>query len=196
METVFIGIPVLENFKAHMVDALLRMFDYWRANPIFKLRYSIIIGSRQVHFARNGLVRAGLNNGADYICFLDADMTFPPDVIHRLYLNSKDICGVLYRGRLKPHPHNVFYWNKDKTRIEQVTKSWKIPEARLVEVDGVGTGVILIRSKVFKELGKPWFFYGDDRSEDIMFCEKARRAGFKVYIDQTLKCGHIGDNIF
>lgn len=179
-----------------MVDALLRMFDYWRAHPTFQLKYSIIIGSRQIHFARNALVRAGLNQGADYIAFLDADMTFPPDVIHRLYSASKDIIGVLYKGRLKPHPYNIFYWNESKTQVEQVKKNWKVPQAPLIEVDGVGTGVMLIRRKVFNNLSMPWFFYGDNRSEDILFCETARKAGIKIFVDTSLKCGHIGDCVY
>ena len=195
METIFLGIPVLEDFKAHCVDALLRLFNYYTAHQQFKLKWSMIIGSRQVHFARNALVNAGLDQGADYIAFLDADMTFPEDVLHRLYHNSKDICGVLYKGRLKPHPHNLFYWNKDKTAMEQVKKSWKPPSSKLIEVDAVGTGAMLIRSSVFKEVGRPYFFYESNRSEDIMFCQKCREHGIRVYIDTTLKCGHIGEHI-
>jgi glycosyltransferase involved in cell wall biosynthesis len=193
MENIFLGIPVLESFKAHTVDSLLHLMDYWRENPIFKLTYSIIIGSRQIHYARNALVTAGLNNGADYICFIDADMTFPPDTLHRLYFASKDIVGVLYTGRIKPHPPNIFYFDKDKVLV-QAEKVDRITP--IIEVDAVGTGIMLIRKKVFRELPHPWFFYGGDYSEDIMFCKEARKAGYKIYIDTTLDIGHVGDEVF
>jgi cellulose synthase/poly-beta-1,6-N-acetylglucosamine synthase-like glycosyltransferase len=193
METIFVGIPVLESFKAHTVDSLLHLMDYWRANPIFRLTYSIIIGSRQIHFSRNALVHAGLDSGANYICFIDADMTFPPDTLHRLYFNSKDIVGVLYSGRIKPNPPNIFYFNKDKELI-QADKVDRTCE--LIEVDAVGTGFMLIRRKVFEELPTPWFFYEKDKSEDIMFCREARKHGYKIYVNTTLNIGHIGDHIF
>ena len=193
METIFLGIPVLESFKAHTVSSLLQLMDYWRANPVFKLEYSIIIGSRQIHFARNELVTAGLNCGADYICFLDADMTFPPDTLHKLYYASKDIVGVLYPGRIKPHPPNIFYYD-DKKELVQAEKADKTTE--LIEVDAVGTGVMLIRKKVFKELPQPWFFYKNDFSEDIMFCKEARKAGYRIHVQTSLDIGHIGDEIY
>jgi len=196
MQTIFLGIPVLESFKAHTVDCLLQLFQYHYQNPDFNLFYSIIIGSRQVHFARNELTAAGLKQGADYIAFIDADMTFPADVLHRLYHDSKDIVGTLYKGRIKPHPYNIFFWNKDKTRVEQVDGDWKPPESKLVEVDGVGTGCMLIHKKVFAELGRQPFFYDDNRSEDIMFCEEARKRGFRIYVDTGLKMGHIGDEVY
>jgi len=195
-ETIFVAIPVLEEFKAHTVDCLMRLRDYWAMNPVFNFKYSIIIGSRQIHFARNALVRAGLAQGADYICFLDADMMFPADTVHQLYYASKDIVGVIYPGRIKPHPPNVFFWDKDKTRVEQVGADWLIPKSPLAEVDAVGTGVMLIRKRVFEGLEKPYFYYEENRSEDIMFCEKARRAGFKIHINTKLKVGHIGDEVF
>ena len=78
----------------------------------------------------------------------------------------------------------------------QVKKSWKPPESKLIEVDAVGTGVMLIKNKVFKELDKPYFFYEADRSEDIMFCQACRQKGIRIYVDTTLKCGHIGEEIF
>lgn len=196
METIFLAIPVLESFKAYCVDSLLRVFNYYNKHPHFKLKWSIIMGSRQIHFARNALVSAAAKQGADYVAFIDADMTFPEDTLHRLYYNSKDICGVLYKGRLKPHPYNVFFWNGDKTGMEQVRRTWNPPDVKLMEVDAVGTGIMLIKKKVFSELKQPYFFYEADRSEDIMFCQACREKGIRIFVDTTVKCGHIGEEIF
>lgn len=196
MQKIFLGIPVLENFKVDTVDCLLSLFQFYYKNPHFLLSWAMIKGSRQVHFARNGLAKTAMDQEFDYIAFIDADMTFPPDLLHRLFFASKDITGVLYKGRLKPHPYNVFYWDKDKTRVEQVSDNWKIPNSELIEVDGVGTGAILIKRKVFETIGTPYFFYGENRSEDIMFCEKARRAGFKIYVNTKVQIGHIGDEVY
>jgi GT2 family glycosyltransferase len=68
--------------------------------------------------------------------------------------------------------------------------------SELIEVDAVGTGIMLIRKKVFKELPEPWFYFKNDFSEDIMFCKEAKKAGYKIYVDTTLSVGHVGDSIF
>lgn len=49
---------------------------------------------------------------------------------------------------------------------------------------------MLIRREVLEAVEPPWFEYGD-RSEDIMFCEKAKAAGFEIYCDLSARLGHI-----
>ena len=62
----------------------------------------------------------------------------------------------------------------------------------------VGMGCTLIPLSVFRALGpRPWFAYEvDDQgwpavSEDVPFCRKARAAGFPIYLDPSVKCGHV-----
>jgi hypothetical protein len=43
---------------------------------------------------RNKLAEAALNEGADYILWIDADMRFPKQTIERLLAHDKDIVGV------------------------------------------------------------------------------------------------------
>ena len=86
--------------------------------------------------------------------------------------------------------------DKAKTAMEQVSSKWKPPISKLLEVDAVGTGVMLIRSSVFKDIGKPYFYYEENRSEDIMFCQKCREKGIRIYVDTTIGCGHIGEEVY
>ena len=38
----------------------------------------------------------------------------------------------------------------------------------------------------------PWFEFLDRKGEDFYFCEKAREAGFMVFVNLDVKCTHIG----
>ena len=55
---------------------------------------------------------------------------------------------------------------------------------------------------VFDAIGpRPWFEYqlDDDGwpkvSEDVPFCVKAKAAGVRLYLDPTVKCGHVHTQI-
>ena len=68
--------------------------------------------------------------------------------------------------------------------------------------DAVGTGFLLINLDIFKKLKEPWFFWKTNEQgevvegEDYWFCRIAKEAGFEVWVDLTIKVGHIGDYIF
>ena len=43
---------------------------------------------------------------------------------------------------------------------------------------------------------KPWYYYRDNIfSSDLTFSWNAKKAGFEIWIDKTLKTGHIGSEI-
>lgn len=78
---------------------------------------------------------------------------------------------------------------------------WTMPESTgLQEIGSVGMGVMLIKKRVFAKLSEPWFetpWRHDKRGyigEDVYFCNKARDAGFKIWIDHDVskEIGHIG----
>ncbi len=62
----------------------------------------------------------------------------------------------------------------------------------LIECDGVGGGCLLIHRRVFDAIEKPYFKCNPNTfiGEDFYFCRKAREAGFKIYLDPGILCGH------
>lgn len=96
------------------------------------------------------------------------------------------------------------------------------PAAKLIEVRRAGRGFMRVHRSVFEKMkssgdidkyrnhGRPeWSFwdsgvvYGSSSqldnqdpewlSEDWMFCERARRQGYRIMVDQRIHLGHIGD---
>ena len=83
----------------------------------------------------------------------------------------------------------------------------------LVRAERVATAFMLVRREVFETLdaAHPEWRYFDARSErtvpclfdfqlteegyigeDFLFCDRARELGFEVWIDPTIKLGHMG----
>ena len=129
--------------------------------------------------------------------FLDSDMNFPEDALHRLFSRSERFIAANYVQRCLPTRPNAIgllelpkHTDEDSTGIE--------------EVISVGFGCCLIRADVFDAMPRPWFdtyWYTHEKTgkleligEDVYFCHKARHAGVKIYIDHDLSQNvtHIG----
>jgi hypothetical protein len=150
---------------------------------------------------RNKLAEAALNEGADYILWIDADMRFPKQTIERLLAHDKDIVGVNATTRNYPvsptakhlecnfEANELLPWlpvnSKGKTGLEKVA--------------AIGCGVMLCKAEVFKKTPQPWFWFHSLKSdkilgEDVHFCIAAHDAGFETWVDHGLSnaIGHIG----
>src|SRR5690349_23385462 len=78
---------------------------------------------------------------------------------------------------------------------------WKLGE--FFEVSGIGMGCTLLRVEPFKTLERPWFATIDNMeafwdgipkaevwTEDLYWCDKAIKAGGKIYADTSILCDH------
>jgi hypothetical protein len=67
----------------------------------------------------------------------------------------------------------------------------------LFEAARVGGTTMLIRRKVIMEMDEPFMFTQRDErgdvslGEDYVFCDKLRALGNKIWVDPTVKCGHM-----
>jgi GT2 family glycosyltransferase len=124
----------------------------------------------------------------DWLLFLDSDMEFPPDTLNRLLSHNKDIVGGLCFRKVPPFNPTLYKKRKFKDDYMFVSE-W--PENQLIEVDATGCACLLIRRDVLEAIPDP-IFEDAAVSEDMNFCKKAQKAGFKIYVDTGLKIGHVG----
>ena len=152
--------------------------------------------------ARNTFVQTALDNDADYVFFMDTDMTFPKGTLAlmiRHMANIKDdkppVLGGIYCNRGNDFRWHVYEWMEGMDGW----KSMRFPLNNGVrKVDAIGTGCMLIDVNVFKILKWPWFeykyliFQGEQnrQSEDMVFCRKCQQAGIPIYADTDIRCGH------
>ena len=149
-----------------------------------------------VHQSRENIVMEALKSNCTHILFIDSDMLFEANVVHELLKRDRDIIGVDTNLRKLPLTSTV------KTTDEQGNLIKNDQPDGTIEVYAVGTGFMLIKLDVFKKLKHPWFMMEhDDKGNmlvgsDMWFCRLARRSGYKIYCDSTVKVGHIGDYVY
>jgi hypothetical protein len=130
---------------------------------------------------RTSGVKKALDLGATHVLFVDSDMSFPVDGLHRLLRADRDIIGANYVRRQAPHDSLAKAKNGKDQDISGV-----------VEVARLPTGFMLIKTDVFKCVPQPWFAtpWNDDNEqitgEDYYFCDKARSHGLLIWMDADL----------
>jgi len=146
--------------------------------------------------ARNSACENILKSTFTWLFFLDDDIVCPPDTVLRLMAHNKDIISGLYFRRSPPLAPVMMRLEGEKANFITQFKTGDI-----VEADFVGAGCLLIHRRVIEKVQYPWFDWRVDRrdlaghkrcSEDFAFCESARQAGFKIYVDTSIKCDHCG----
>ena len=163
--------------------------------------YVVHMAGSLVYDSRNKLVKTALELKCDYIMWFDSDMLFEPDTLERLMKHMEDgknfVSGVYYRrsGSYKP----VLY----KDLIEkgdgelEVTEFDEIPD-ELFKADGVGFGCVLMKTSMLLDMALnegDWFTPEGHAGEDISFCLRAKRCGYDIWVDPSVRLGHVGVTI-
>lgn len=150
--------------------------------------------------ARNAACQLALERGFQYLMFLDDDVIPPPDTFQRLAAPGADIISGLYYRRKEPICPVAMTVPPGGGPPIWVT-TWNPPNST-VEVDLVGAGCLLLHRRVLERIPAPWFVWEIGKepavegrnamSEDFAFCMKAKAAGFRVYLDTSIQCDHVG----
>jgi hypothetical protein len=179
----------LKEFEGHD-------FDY--PNGIKFQFYVYTVGRILTPLAREHLADQAIESNMDYLFMVDDDMMVPVDLFERLFKHDVDIVAPLAFGRNHPH-HPVIYeiiegYDTVENKNYFINYSLKTyPKDTFVECDGVGFGAVLIKTDVLRGMKKPWFMSTCGTGEDILFCHKAGKAGFKIFVDTSTKLGHLGN---
>ena len=147
---------------------------------------------------RNALADKAIEHGADYLLYIDSDMTFDPDSLVRLVKLNQNIVSGLAVSRLAPFNPVAKVLDEDgfKYKIRKDLDKGLFFD----DIDMVGCAFMLINTDVLRKLKKPYFAmppYGEGvMGEDVYFCRQAKEAGYKLCIDTSLIIGHIGNHQF
>jgi GT2 family glycosyltransferase len=139
----------------------------------------------------------------DYIMWIDSDVIFEPDQFFKLLSHKKDIVGGLYLMEGGQQFAVVKDWDeeffKSHSSFKFLTPNDLPINKQLMEVSYSGFGFLLMKHGVFETIDYPWFEpqhfkFGDSMSdfasEDVSFCLKAKKYGYKIHIDPTIVVGH------
>jgi hypothetical protein len=121
------------------------------------------------------------------VVWVDSDVILPIDAITTLAHRGYDfITGIYVQRNGENYPLIAHFNGTSFNWIVQFSKNSLIP------VDGCGFGIVLTSLKLLRAVPKPAFEYVKF-SEDFDFCLKAKKAGFGLFADTSVCCGHLSD---
>lgn len=188
---VLIAVPCMDMVAAQFAHSLATLQKGDNECTI-----SMILGSL-IYESRNKFAKQAYTIDADYILWLDSDMTFPPDTLLRLIKDAEagaDVVTGLYFRRAAPYTPVLF---KEHTgQIWTDYNDYKDKGDEPFPVAGCGFGCVLTSKTVMIDVilnsqGRP-FDPKDGQGEDLAFCDRATSLGYKIVCDPTIKCGHVG----
>jgi SAM-dependent methyltransferase len=194
---VVIGIP-----SFGMVSTMFYQAMKGQQFPLVSSAFDKIVLNKPIAEARNEIVQFALDQGSNYIFWVDDDVIPPPDAFLKLYNHRKDIINGVYWSKSNPPMPLIF-----RNHLEGPYWDWHIGD--LIEIDAAGNGLTLVKTDVYRtiseKIGGPWYsteyssFKGATASaanntEDLYFYWKARKAGFKVWADTSVQAFHYEKN--
>jgi hypothetical protein len=198
--TLVIGVPSLDMVHAKFVLSLTQLMANIAAGGTpFSMVWKL---NQATGRARNSILHAALESGAEHIMLLDSDMTFAPDTYARLAARIADRHDV----RFVSAP----YW----TRNEPWTPAFQMkigsgyqhrplasfpdgPSAGLKRVDIGGVAVSLMTRALAIDLynacpPSKGGVFGRDPDDGVSFSLSMADLGEPIYVDATMSVGHCG----
>jgi hypothetical protein len=176
-------------------------------------------GQGAITIARNTLVTDFVESGRSHMLFIDDDIEFPALAPLELLSYEVDVVAADY-------PKKVLLFNQALGRSfknsSELSRSILVGNAkgysgtnRLVEVDYVGTGFMLISRNALDRIAadNPQIEYVENNksmhaffdcsisdkkyySEDYSFCRLARSSGISIMLDRAIALSHVGRYTF
>lgn len=148
---------------------------------------------RDIAKVRNSLVYEALDDDCTHILMCDSDQIYPSDTILKLLSHNRDIVAAKVHRRYPPFDPILYKGSLGKYQYIEDEK-WKSGE--LIEVDNIGTGCILYKTKVFYDVDAPWYDLPESEDgrpigEDIYFHHKLKEKGFQIFVDTSIIIGHL-----
>lgn len=207
-----IGLPVRDHMNTMTATALLQT-DWAFLGP--RTLDRIIVKGSILTLQRNECVQR-MRGG--WLLFIDDDMVWQADAVARLVARYDELkvefpdtpimVGGLCFRRVPPHQPTMYMREQPTAGLYNFLEKWSTD---VVEVDATGMAFVLIEQAVFEAVmggpmlsaeerlaRPPWlhFEWTAYMGEDIGFCQKAKDAGARIFVDTTIEIGHVGEYVF
>ena len=189
---VLLGMPCIKSIPTSTVISLLRTAERGKVD-------AMIVEGSLVYDARNEIARAAVNEGYDYVLYADSDMIFSNEDLNRLLQHNVGICSGLYITRRGDNKNVAYKKIITRTLFRDPELIHDESKTGFGEVSAVGFGFCLIKTTVLKTMFKYYKNLFDPKwgvGEDIAFCIRAKRLGYKTFIDRDVQLGHIGNTVY
>jgi len=193
------------KMESEYVNCLVDTISYLHSNNIsykFINQYSSQVDAARESTIMNSRYLGAFNKSPlhgeatyDKIIWIDSDMGWTIEDFMKMYNSDKDIISGLYFS-----DHMVPMFTKESIDSMNLLNTHK----DIFEIDYSGFGFICMKEGVFENIPRPWFgtefqkIKNDDGieeiyipwGEDYSWCVKAKKQGYKIYLDPTVKLSH------
>jgi len=186
---VLLGIPCGGTVKAKLLTTAVSSLFTAGVPMSLMVRESALGPDNRWHMAK-----AAVDGDFTHLWLVDNDMAFPPDTFSRLVAHDKDLVGAAYNYRAAPLATVV----KMQDAEGRVFSPSTLP-AEIFKAYAIGSGCKLVKVSALRRMPQPWFaldWHADGSlkvTDDVWFCQQARKVGISTWCDPTLDVKHIGD---
>lgn len=163
-----------------------------------KPSYTLIIKTNgPIDTLRNDIIEKAMAEGCTHTLMCDVDQIYPVDTITKLLSHKVPVVAGSVPRRYAPFDPIML---RDIDGVPTPMNVGDYKDGELVSVDATGTGCILYNMEVFRKLPYPWFKFrktpdGRTLGEDIGLCMDLKKAGYPIYVDTSIKIGHMANII-
>lgn len=203
-------------------DSIVGMMFYDRDTNNHITASMSLISSPRVAEARSQLCDAFLKDfsheTAQWLLMLDADMSFPPDLVERLIesalKNEAQVMGGLCFTGNDARMYPTIYRLVEDDGFTGAEPVIDYPRNAVVKVGATGGACLLIHRNLLSLMTRPWpdgfgtspsgapnpypwFVEGQTNhkgvpfGEDVAFCMRVNALGLNVMVDTSVKLGHV-----
>jgi hypothetical protein len=196
--------------------------------------FDYVVNESLITRARNLLVDRFLETDYDALLFIDADQGFKAEEVYKLINSGKKVIGAISPMKQINWESAIIAKKYGQSNLQDFSGYFNVNFAlgvtefsldKVVEVDNIGTGLLLIAREVFEELAPVCLKYkksfdggaidkskdapeiveyfstsidneGVLLSEDYDFCAKWKSLGKKIYVAPWVRLTHIGTYVF
>lgn len=191
-----ICLPCMDMVHTEFLKCLLAM------RRVGETRFTITQSSL-IYDARNGMARRAVKEGYDRVLWLDSDMSFEPDLMERLSARLDEgleyVSGIYFtrKAPVRPVLYKAcgYYEMEDGAVSPRAVWYDDYPRDQLFEVEATGFGGVMMTTDLIKRVAEkfglpfaPMLGFG----EDLSFCGRVSQVGGKMWVDSTIKMGHVG----
>ena len=185
---LLIAVPSMDYMHTEFVKSLLALVNRLKNEQV---QHEVRIESGTlVYRARDKLARYAMNNKFTHVLWLDSDMVFTDSIVEDLQFCGKPFVTGIAHGRRSPYQSCLFksYWPEVTlwNQKDYPTNTFEVAAcgfaAVLIEVEALR--VVMIK---YNTCFTPTEYFG----EDVAFCDRARKMGYKVWAEPSVRLGHI-----
>lgn len=147
-----ICVPSQDSWYADFAISVMGMHQLLHYHPLSEDFKHNLINERGslITYQRENLADNAINGGATHILWLDSDMKFPPNMVHRLFKHDLPVVACNYVKRAIPAMPNT-------KSLDGKLIATNRDSHGLVEAKSTGFGAVLMKTEVLKDTPKPWF---------------------------------------